>query len=263
MLKNTDEIKLALVNYFTNKYNKDIAIYMMDSLIIRVEKKDDPLANSRRKSEHENRTPKGKIIDSPLGEKIGQAAKRLFGHYFLNGIFTDEDLDNLCDIHFSKKVLNSTYPIVRKVTDGNVDEIRMDINGYFRYYKDVYKINGRKFVLTSQWYSKQKHALDAYFRSMNHQTRVLGDIREFDFEGIKYNISLNADNMSKYPHLIDTTTGYIPKNQKDICREFLKSYGFDLPFDGDVFITHDSIRLVNKVLNDLPLTAKELSIKTN
>ena len=85
----------------------------------------------------------------------------------------------------------------------------------------------------------------------------MAKIKIFEVNNVEYKI----DSSSKYPRIIDTNTNKVPKNQKGVCREWLKLKGYDLPADAITFNTHTAIELVCKILNNDELTEKEKSIR--
>lgn len=235
-LLNNDKIHDDFNEFLYNKYGEKIAKRLMERIKLIIE----------------NKYP---------GPVIGALAKRLFGKWITEERFSLTEIQALCDERYSRLNFSSGYPILREITDANYNTVRYDHKGRARYWRDDFYGYGKKFCISSQWYESQREQLISYFDRLSMDSITHSEKYTFNFDGKTYKIVLEPDHMSKYPHLIDLSTGYIAKNQKGTCREFLKPYGFDVPMDADTFLTHDSIKLVHKVLNNLSLTPKELSIK--
>lgn len=253
-LASNNEIINDFKELLKNKYGQSIAKHLLDYINIEIFKK-----NSYKEDRH---VKTGKVVPPNVqDEKIGAKAKRLFGSYIANENFSLIEISSLSDAKYSKLNFGAGYPILKEIKDGDSESIRFDRYGRARYWKEVFQGYGRQFYITSQWYETQSSYLESYFNRLNIRSETNSEKFEFNLDGVTYRIILEQDDMSKYPHLVNLHTGYIAKNQKNICREYLKPYGFNVPMDADVFLTHDSIKLVYKVLNNLPLTQKEISIK--
>jgi len=257
----SDEIKDVIRDYFMNKYSQRVSERVMKLINLRIEKilGDKTTSGSTLQYNYVEKT--SPLIDLNVDEKIGQKAKRMFSQSITNERFTIDELNALCDSRYSKSKFGSNYPILKEIAIDSSDDIRFDNHGRSRYWKEVFYGYGKRYYITSQWYSNQAYLLESYFKNQNSNKEFYNEKSEFSLDGVTYKIILNPDETSKYPHLINTSTGYIAKNQKGVCRDFLKPYGFDVPMDAEIFLTHDSIKLVYKIINRLPLTQKELSIK--
>jgi hypothetical protein len=79
-------------------------------------------------------------------------------------------------------------------------------------------------------------------------------INTFEYDGDTYEINLG--NSDSYPKIINLRTGRVPQNQKGVLRKVLYNMGYDVPTHNN-FTTHDSIRLMYKLLNKKPLNQRE------
>ena len=261
IISNNREIEEAFKEYLSKRYTQKIAKHLMGLLNFKVEKKNLyklPQVSNTKLGVREKTETSITIFDD---EKIGVKVKKLFSYSITNEKFSLIELNALCDARYSKLNFDSGYPILLEISSDDSDRIRYDRNGRSRYWKDIFYGYGKKFYVTSQWYERQSSYVQDYFKRLKTDLEINIEKFEFDVDGVTYKVLLEPDEISKYPHLVNVSTGYIAKNQKGVCREFLKPYGFDLPMDADIFLTHDSIKLVHKVLNNIPLTQKENSIK--
>jgi hypothetical protein len=227
-LLSNNKIRNDFNDFLYNKYGEKIAKRLIESIDITVrQKKPDPGPGPE-----------------PM---IGALAKSFFGKWITEERFSSSEIQALCDERYSRLNFSSGYPILREITDANYNTVRYDHKGRARYWRDDFYGYGKKFCISSQWYESQREQLISYFNRLGLDTLSHSVKHTFNIDGKTYKIVLEPDHMSKYPHLIDLSTGYIAKNQKGTCREFLKPYGFDVPMDADIFLTHDSIKLVHKV----------------
>lgn len=77
------------------------------------------------------------------GLKIGEYVQKSFSELFAQNKLNSNDIQNLLNPDYSKRVLNAGYPVLRNLSQG-----RADHKGYNRYYK---KIFGGKYFLSAQW----------------------------------------------------------------------------------------------------------------
>ena len=81
----------------------------------------------------------------------------------------------------------------------------------------------------------------------------------FEHNNEKYIIKLKTKE-NKNPHILKLSNNRRLDNQKEVLRRVLAQNNFDIPTHS-MFNTHMSVNLLYKVLNNLPLTEKEMSIK--
>ena len=80
------------------------------------------------------------------------------------------------------------------------------------------------------------------------------NINTFNYDGDTYEINLG--NNETHPRIINLRTGSKPSNQKGVLRMVLHNMGYDVPTHNN-FTTHDSIRLLYKLLNGIELSERE------
>ena len=79
-------------------------------------------------------------------------------------------------------------------------------------------------------------------------------IKTFNYDGDTYEINLG--NNETHPRIINLRTGSKPSNQKGVLRMVLHNMGYDVPTHNN-FTTHDSIKLLYKLLNGIELSKRE------
>ena len=88
-----------------------------------------------------------------IGEYVQENMRKLF---FMNAI-SENELRNLLSFDYSKRVFNSSKPLLKKVDPSrSIDEQRKDARGYARYYKSTIRAYGNEYLLSSQWVDRQR-----------------------------------------------------------------------------------------------------------
>ncbi len=103
---------------------------------------------------------KHKIVDKkdPLPDpisrptKIGQVVQNFFSKASRENSISKELIQKLCDKNYCNLKFNISLAVLKEVFDLNqIDILRKDSHGYARYYKELYKYNGKIYILCSQW----------------------------------------------------------------------------------------------------------------
>lgn len=68
----------------------------------------------------------------------------------------------LCDKKYSKDMFDVNYPILIEISVPEDYEKRYDGAGYTRYYKNEYFIDGKRYLLTSQWVERNRKHLEKW-----------------------------------------------------------------------------------------------------
>lgn len=91
--------------------------------------------------------------------KIGKFVRVEFEKLIEKGVITDEVVENLCSSKYSKEILGLRFPMLKIYIDEQslIDQRLVKGNG--RYYSHIYYINGGKYLLTNDWYEKNRDKL--------------------------------------------------------------------------------------------------------
>lgn len=81
-------------------------------------------------------------------KRIGKLVQEAFKDLEKRGKLSSDEISNLLDKDYSKKVFNQDLSVLRSLREGRIDD-----RGYNRYYKDIYL---KEFYLTSQWYERHR-----------------------------------------------------------------------------------------------------------
>lgn len=95
---------------------------------------------------------------------LGSYVKDKISGLIYNGKLTKQELLNLTDFNYCKKIFKANFPVIKVVDDSaDLSSQRKDANGYSRYYKNP--IAG-KYLLSSQWYDHQRAAFDSWYNHL-------------------------------------------------------------------------------------------------
>lgn len=95
--------------------------------------------------------------------KIGGRVQRLFNHLSDLELYLKEEINNLQNEAYCKEKFTHYYPILKDVTgftEDQISEARKDRNNYDRYYARTYRLLGKDYLLSSQWYTRSDDKLD-------------------------------------------------------------------------------------------------------
>lgn len=77
--------------------------------------------------------------------------------------FSAEELGALLDKEKTKRLFGIRLPFFKKVDpNANIDVQRMDHTGNYRYWKEVYKFNGKSFLICSQWFEYNRERFEKW-----------------------------------------------------------------------------------------------------
>jgi len=99
---------------------------------------------------------KSVLTDSSTEIKIGDFVIKSFYDFITKFSIPQSEIENLQDKLFSKKTFNINFPFLKKI-DPSIDLAVMRlVNGYPRYWKQVFTINGTDYLLCKEWYEESR-----------------------------------------------------------------------------------------------------------
>ncbi len=98
------------------------------------------------------------------GMKIGKYVQKLFEKLETQKNLTSQEIQNLLDKDYSKKVFNINYPVLRRKIEGG--EIKLP-----RYYKKIYRFLGEDYYLTSEWFKRSWKNVKDWEKKMSAQLK--------------------------------------------------------------------------------------------
>lgn len=78
--------------------------------------------------------------------------------------FSDNDLIAMQSGKWCKDVLGIYSPLIKKYDDTLDKTSQVLINGYPRYWKELYSFNGEEYFVTSQWYERHREKFNEWIR---------------------------------------------------------------------------------------------------
>lgn len=91
--------------------------------------------------------------------KIGKVAKDTFKKIFDYNLLPKEEIENLMNKEYSKKVFDMNYPILKEYNPKLDFNEQRKVNGYDRYYAKIY---GEKYLLSNDWYERNRKLFDLW-----------------------------------------------------------------------------------------------------
>lgn len=127
--------------------------------------------------------------------KIGQHVKNTIDKFIKYHLITDEMIDLMTNLEWSRKTFGIGYPVLREVKDNiDIQEQKKGIGGHIRYYKTIYKILGSKYFLCKEWFKEYRDKFDIWADSILENLRIdldvsqlqelLHSIKDIDSQGI-------------------------------------------------------------------------------
>lgn len=109
------------------------------------------------------------------GEKIGKQAREYFTKYFSN-VEKEYDLSNFLDKCWCKEHLGIYYPLLKEVdnTKSIADQRNYDNEHAYYWIKPVLQVNGKYYIMCSQWYGKFQEKLENWI-----EKEKLREVTEF------------------------------------------------------------------------------------
>ena len=118
-----------------------------------------------------NATNRDEISQQQLvNKKVGDIVQTIFKSFLESGKCDVSLIAFLQTESYSKHIFNMNFPILVKIS--NVSEMKekmVDYLGRSRYYATPLRINGEIYLLTSQWYDKNKSYLVKWISSYSVQ----------------------------------------------------------------------------------------------
>jgi hypothetical protein len=123
---------------------------------------------------------KGKVTslftDSSNEIKIGDLVKKSLCNLVKNFRISQSEIELLQDKAFSKETFNINFPFLKKI-DPTIDLAALRVvNGYPRYWKEVFTINETDYLLCKEWYEESR----SYFKNWLTNDRNIKTVMEVE-----------------------------------------------------------------------------------
>lgn len=82
--------------------------------------------------------------------------------------FSNKELSYMLTKKWSKEAFNIDYPFLKEYRDGVDISIQIKDGDYGRYWKEVFVFNGKKYLVTSQWYERNREPFDKWIEALHY-----------------------------------------------------------------------------------------------
>lgn len=112
----------------------------------------------------------GGINQAPIGsntEKIGAYVQRTMGELISEGKITQEIINDLTDVKWSRETFHLGHPFLIKIDRNNqLREQLRDSNGHLRYWKRIYSIEDHDYCICKEWFKSGRKYYDKWLDSI-------------------------------------------------------------------------------------------------
>lgn len=101
------------------------------------------------------------------GEKVGKHVQTIFEKLVEKGFIKGNVVNDLLDVEWSRKHLHLGHPLIKEIDcEKKISSQLRDRNGYLRYWKRVYVIDGKKYCVCKEWYESDRMYFDEWVASL-------------------------------------------------------------------------------------------------
>lgn len=84
--------------------------------------------------------------------KVGKYIRTIIKQLMENELLSDDEIENLKSQEYTNKTFKRNMPFLKEVKNNdNIENMRKDTRGYYRYYSELFDYKGRKFLLCQEW----------------------------------------------------------------------------------------------------------------
>jgi len=99
---------------------------------------------------------------------VGKIVQTDLKNILISGKLSDESIIQLQDLDYSNRKFGTNYPILKKIKlSGNILQEKKDHLGINRYYASPIIISNEEYLLTSQWYERNRDKLVVFIQLNN------------------------------------------------------------------------------------------------
>ncbi|MFS0862053.1 hypothetical protein [Fredinandcohnia sp. 179-A 10B2 NHS] len=98
--------------------------------------------------------------------KIGQYVVNVFTKLASANILLPDKLNRLQDERYCKDTFDMNFPVLKKVVIGSPLLEQRQINGYSRYYAKPLAISGEKYLLSNDWYERNRPYFNRWLKNI-------------------------------------------------------------------------------------------------
>jgi hypothetical protein len=109
------------------------------------------------------------IEDYSESEKIGKYVQRTFSELIDLNILTNNDIKNLLLSDWSKKEFNINFPFLKAFDEMLPLSNQMKEGKYQRYWKKLYLINNKKYLVCKEWYESNRLYYNLWLKNIKNE----------------------------------------------------------------------------------------------
>jgi hypothetical protein len=129
---------------------------------------EDTSSKSRKTKSRSTESRSTKSVQSD-GIKVGELVRTTIPILIKDKVITPSILSQLERAEFSKSLMDLNYPMFKKIDHKlSIYENRL-VKDYTRYYAEIYRINGEEYLLTSEWYERNKSYYTFWLNSLGYK----------------------------------------------------------------------------------------------
>lgn len=100
-------------------------------------------------------------------EKVGRHIQTTFERLIEQGFITDKVVNDLLNAEWSRQHLHIRHPFIKEIdSEIKLSSQLRDHNGYLRYWKHIYVIDGMEYCVCKEWYESGRKYFDAWVASL-------------------------------------------------------------------------------------------------
>jgi len=143
--------------------------------IIKGLKKELQTSNTTKVEPQEKKKSHAGVNQEKIGseEKIGRHVRNTIKRLIEENLIDEEVIIKMQDDEWSREVLHLGHPFMIRVTaDEDLNKQLTDVNGYVRYWKDIFVINDVQYCFCKEWYESQRKYFDKWVSELGKRAKV-------------------------------------------------------------------------------------------
>ncbi|MED0971378.1 P-loop NTPase fold protein [Bacillus paramycoides] len=127
--------------------------------------------------------------------KIGEYVKTTFEKLVNSSVISPAIIQNLLDLDYSKDTFGLNYPFLKEIDDTTSISLQVKINGNNRYWVKTFEIEGKGYLVCSQWYKNMSTEFERWVKLFNNKNITGQDTSENNSYLTGYNVNLDNNFM--------------------------------------------------------------------
>lgn len=140
--------------------------------------------------------------------KIGEYVQTIISMLISSDKLHPQLIESMISAEWSKEVLHLSHPFLKKINPHlRISTQLKDKNGYLRYWKKVYCIDGQQYVVCKEWFESKRKYFDAWLKTIDYGPKlqcsavafseILQAIKHYDKSNVYISLSLLKQNCNE------------------------------------------------------------------